>query len=69
MKDQDLVRMANQIADYFAAYGDEEAVEGIANHIAMFWEPRMREQLIAMGPKTEGLKPLAAKALSRVAAV
>jgi len=41
-----LVHMANQIGEFFSAYPDrEEALEGIANHIRKFWEPRMRLKL------------------------
>ena len=42
MDTRDLVRMANQISDFFKSYGEKEAVEGIAEHINRFWEPRMR---------------------------
>lgn len=41
----ELVRMANQIADFFAAYPHDEAVAGIADHIVKFWDPRMRAAL------------------------
>ncbi|MVW70891.1 MULTISPECIES: formate dehydrogenase subunit delta [unclassified Bordetella] len=42
-----LIRMANRIGDYFAAYPDrEEAMEGAATHIQKFWEPRMRVALL-----------------------
>lgn len=37
--------MANQIAQFFAAYPHEEAVVGVADHLKKFWEPRMRLQL------------------------
>ena len=38
-----LVRMANQIGEFFSAFPDrEEAKTSIANHIQKFWEPRMR---------------------------
>jgi len=41
-----LVHMANQIGEFFSAYPDRaEALEGIANHIRKFWEPRMRIKL------------------------
>ncbi|WP_019936884.1 formate dehydrogenase subunit delta [Bordetella sp. FB-8] len=43
-----LIRMANRIGDFFEAMPDrEEAVEGIANHIQKFWEPRMRSELLS----------------------
>lgn len=60
MNTQDLVRMANQIADYYQAYPEDEAVAGIAAHIRSFWDPRMRTTLanhVAAGGA--GLKPLA----------
>lgn len=47
MKDQDLVRMANQIAGFFDSYPKEKAVAGIADHILSFWDPRMRAQYVA----------------------
>ena len=47
MKNQDLIRMANQIADFFEAYPQPEAVAETANHLRAFWEPRMRRQLEA----------------------
>ena len=45
MKAQDLIRMANQIADYYRAYPKEEAELGVATHIKSFWDPRMRAGL------------------------
>ncbi len=43
-----LVRMANRIGDFFEAMPErDEALEGIAQHIQKFWEPRMRRQLLA----------------------
>ncbi len=52
---EDLIRMANQIADYFDAYGPEEAVSGVQNHLRMFWTPEMLSQLqqIAESDTTE----------------
>ena len=41
----DIVRMANQICDFFNAYTHEEAVRETANHLRNFWDPRMRAQL------------------------
>jgi formate dehydrogenase subunit delta len=56
-----LVHMANQIGEFFSAYPDRaEALDGIANHIRKFWEPRMRLKLfegIDAG-HTEGLTAL-----------
>ena len=41
----DIVRMANQISDYFNAYSHDEAVRETATHLRNFWDPRMRAQL------------------------
>ena len=47
MDHTNLIRMANRIGDFFDAMPDrEEAIEGVANHIHKFWEPRMRHQLL-----------------------
>jgi formate dehydrogenase subunit delta len=41
-----LVKMANDIGNYFRAEPvHEEAVAGIANHIARYWTKRMREKI------------------------
>ncbi len=45
MDNTDLIRMANQIADFYKPYPREEAVAGVAEHIRSFWEPRMRRGL------------------------
>ena len=67
MSDETLIRMANQIADFFTPYTEEEAVAGIAGHIKSFWEPRMREglaKIVASGG--EGLKPQVLEAAKRL---
>ncbi|MDD4932271.1 MAG: formate dehydrogenase subunit delta [Methylacidiphilaceae bacterium] len=44
---EDLVRMANQIGDFFGSYpSQEEAAAGIAEHLKKFWTPSMRDKLI-----------------------
>jgi len=43
-----LVQMANDIGNFFRSEPKrEDAIAGIANHIAKFWTPRMREKLLA----------------------
>lgn len=60
MTREDVVRMTNQIADFFRAYPPEEAEHGVAEHIRQFWDPRMREALAALlHDGAEGLSPLA----------
>jgi formate dehydrogenase subunit delta len=64
-----LVKMANQIAAFYATQPDEEArVAGIVSHISRFWEPRMRRQLIAYIQNSGGtnLSPLAAAAAQKL---
>ncbi|SFJ07643.1 formate dehydrogenase subunit delta [Albimonas pacifica] len=66
MKTDELVTMANQIAAYFRAYPEDEAVEGVADHIRQFWDPRMRDGLrghLAAGG--EGLDGLAKRGAER----
>jgi len=60
-----MIRMANQIAAFFEAYPRGEALEGIANHIRKFWDPRMRRQLDEyIDGGGEGLSPLVIAALA-----
>lgn len=64
-----VVERANRIARFFAAYPEEEAVAGIADHLRKFWDPRMRAQLFAhLAAGGEGLHPLARAAAERLAA-
>ena len=61
--DNDLIRMANQIAAFYASYPHDEGIAGVKQHIKDFWEPRMRrafDALIANGGA--GLSPLALEA-------
>lgn len=63
---QKLLRMANQIADFFAPYKDDEAVAGIHEHIHNFWTPGMRREFRAfVGEEPEGLNPRIAAAMKR----
>lgn len=63
-----MVHKVNQIALFFASYPHEEAVEGIANHLRQFWEPRMRRQIISfVNEGGEGLHELAREAVTRLA--
>ncbi len=70
MKIERLVAMANDIGKYFASRSDNEAViEGIADHMTKFWDPRMRRQIIAHVSETggEGLNAHVADAVRRLA--
>lgn len=47
MKIERLIRMANDISNYFNAEPDRNvAIEGVRNHIAHSWEPRMRKAIL-----------------------
>ncbi|BBK40392.1 NAD-dependent formate dehydrogenase [Allostella vacuolata] len=62
-----IVRMANQIARFFASRPDEAAVAGTEDHIVKFWDPRMRGQLLAhLAAGGEGLTPIARRAAERL---
>ena len=66
MNVDNLVQMANQIGEFFSAYPDrQEALDGIANHIRRFWEPRMRTSLLdaLAGGELKELSPLVNEAL------
>lgn len=41
------IRLANEIAVQFRTKPPEEAAGAIANHIRMFWDPRMRADLLS----------------------
>lgn len=62
-----LVRMANQIAAFFASKPYDEGVEGVAEHINKFWEPRMRRDLFArIDSGGEGMDPLVLAAAASI---
>jgi len=42
----EVARLASDIAAQFAHRPSEEASVSTANHMRMFWDPRMRQQLI-----------------------
>ncbi len=43
-----LIHMANRIGAFFEALPDrQEGLDGVAEHLRRYWEPRMRRQLLA----------------------
>lgn len=42
-----LVRMANQIGEFYAAMPEQEAIKGAASHLRRFWTPKMISDLVA----------------------
>ncbi|AKH20135.1 formate dehydrogenase subunit delta [Sedimenticola thiotaurini] len=56
-----LIKMANQIGTFFESIPDrEQALQEIAGHLKKFWDPRMREKLIAHleSSSDSGLTPI-----------
>jgi formate dehydrogenase subunit delta len=47
MSPDKLVYMANQIGKFFASQGHDKAAAGVADHLTRFWDPRMRDAIIA----------------------
>lgn len=69
MKPDHMVHMANQIALFFAAYPHDEALDGVADHLKKFWEPRMRRQLLDhLAKGGAGLHPLVREAAAQLKA-
>ena len=51
MNPEHLIAMANQIGAFYESMKNrDEALEQLANHIRMFWDPRMRRALLSMMP-------------------
>ena len=64
-----LVSMANQIASFFRPYSEEQAVAGIAEHIAKFWDHKMRSSILEhLDQGGIGLEPNVQTALARLKA-
>jgi len=66
MSNDNLVKMANQIAHYFDSEPNWQlAVQGVRQHIQSFWTPAMRRQLLAWSEAHpgEGLDPKVREAL------
>ena len=70
MKIEYLVKMANEIGAFFASEPDaDQAASAVASHLRRFWEPRMRDQIVAHQAKGgAGLSDVARKAVAQLAA-
>jgi formate dehydrogenase subunit delta len=61
-----LVKMVNEIASFFEAEPDRNAVlEAVAGHLKRFWDPRMRREIVRFVDEQggEGLKETALLAI------
>ena len=67
MQTETLIKMANQIGDFFESYPDKvQSQEDIADHINRFWTKDMRVQLAQhnLAKQGEGLHQQVAAAIS-----
>lgn len=70
MKTERLIKMANDIGNFFDSESDKNvAANGIKNHIKNTWEPRMRKTLLEYA-QTDGaeLSALVRDAVNRLQA-
>jgi formate dehydrogenase subunit delta len=50
-----LIKMANEIGDFFAGTTDKDgAARDVCAHIKRYWEPRMRAQMLAYYDERNG---------------
>lgn len=71
MSIENLIKMANQIGQYFASEPDHElAVRGVQQHLQNFWTPAMRRELRDWQEQNPGdeLHPLVRAALTETLA-
>jgi len=62
--DEKLAYMANQVAKFFAAQGEEKAARGVADHLQRFWNPDMRSDFLAAAERdSSNLHPAVKAAL------
>jgi formate dehydrogenase subunit delta len=47
MSPDKLAYMANQIGKFYISQGHGQAVTGVAEHLAKFWDPRMRDTILS----------------------
>lgn len=64
-----LVKMANQIGQFFSAQRHADPVAGAAEHLHKFWDPRMRAAIIEHLNKNggAGLDPVPLEAVKALA--
>lgn len=63
-----LVYMAHQIALNMATMGQDKAAAALAEHLTLFWDLRMKAQIIAIGQEQPDLlSPTVAAAVARMA--
>ncbi len=67
--DDKLVYMANQIARAFEALGHDHTVDATEDHIIKFWDPRMKQRIMALAAdRPDALTVAAGAAIARLRA-
>jgi formate dehydrogenase subunit delta len=67
MESQSLIKMANQIGQFFESMPNrEQAEKDIASHLKRFWDPRMRRVIVASldNEDAAAMSPIVREALS-----
>jgi formate dehydrogenase subunit delta len=59
--------MADQIARNFAVQGEAAAIAATAEHIRLFWDPRMKAAILA--DDRAALSPIVAAAVARLTGI
>jgi formate dehydrogenase subunit delta len=49
-----LIKMANEIGDFFSGATGEQAARDVASHLRRFWDPRMRAQMLKYYEQRQG---------------
>ena len=65
-----LIKMANEITSFWEGEAGEKAAAEVATHLRRYWEPRMRQQMIAYYEERQGagLTEVAKRAVALLAA-
>jgi hypothetical protein len=64
-----LVRMINQISDFYGAGSEPEtAAKETLSHVQRMWAVRMCRQMIDIGAEDPGLKPISRRAVALLVA-
>lgn len=67
MKPERIIHEANQISLFMETMPEGERVDGVAEHINDYWEPRIRRKFFAMVDEgVEGFRPLVLKAVPKI---
>ncbi len=65
-----MIKMANEISDFFRGATPEQASRDVAAHLRRYWDPRMRRQMLSYldERKGAGLSDIALAAVTQLKA-